>query len=184
MSGYIAAFRSCLGLLLGLLCFAIPKDLPAEPSSLPPQMLEDAELNDVFFLDPDRGWAVGDRGVIWATEDGGRHWWLADSPVNCRLESIRFLDERHGWAVGGWTHPYSQRTTGIVLRTEDGGRRWTKMPAVTLPMLFTVRFFDRRRGWAAGKPSAMYPSGVFQTEDGGRSWSSVSSAGARGVAGR
>ncbi len=38
------------------------------------QMLDDAELTDVFFLDPDQGWAVGDRGAILRTEDGGRHW--------------------------------------------------------------------------------------------------------------
>ena len=75
------------GLLAGLfLGLAAASDLPAQPASLPPQMLEDAELNDVFFVDPDRGWAIGDRGVIWSTEDGGRHWSLADSPVNCRLE--------------------------------------------------------------------------------------------------
>lgn len=145
----------------------------AQPPSLPPQMLDDAELTDVFFLDPDRGWAVGDRGVILSTTDGGRHWQPADSPVNCRLESVRFVDENLGWAVGGWTHPYSHRSSGVVLRTEDGGRRWTKMPAATLPALRTVRFFGAKHGWAIGTPSAMYPSGVFRTEDGGRSWSSL-----------
>ena len=101
----------------------------AEPISLPPEMLEDAELTDVFFLDADRGWAVGDRGVIWWSEDGGRNWQLADSPVNCRLESVWFVDEHHGWAVGGWAHPYSHRTSGVILRTENGGRRWTRIPS-------------------------------------------------------
>ena len=33
-----------------------------EPPSCPPEMLADAELSDVLFLDADRGWAVGDRG--------------------------------------------------------------------------------------------------------------------------
>ena len=40
----------------------------AEPPASPAEMLEDAELTDVHFADPDRGWAVGDRGVIWRTE--------------------------------------------------------------------------------------------------------------------
>ncbi len=144
----------------------------AQPPSLPAEMLEDAALHDVFFLDANRGWAVGDRGVIWTTEDGGRRWQLADSPVNCRLDSVHFVDERNGWAVGGWTHPYSHRTQGVVLRTENGGRRWTRLSAETLPKLSRVKFFDLQQGWAVGLPSAMYPSGVFRTEDGGRSWMS------------
>ncbi|MCA9147532.1 MAG: hypothetical protein KDB05_32385, partial [Planctomycetales bacterium] len=73
----------------------------AQPASTPPQMLEDAALHDVFFLDRNRGWAVGDRGVIWMTEDGGRRWALADSPVNCSLQSIHFTDDQNGWIVGG-----------------------------------------------------------------------------------
>jgi hypothetical protein len=69
----------------------------------PEEFLRDAELSDVCFLDPDRGWAVGDRGVILHTKDGGRNWHLQASPVNCRLESVCFLDDRSGWIVGGWT---------------------------------------------------------------------------------
>jgi photosystem II stability/assembly factor-like uncharacterized protein len=145
----------------------------AEPSSLPPEMLEDAELTDIFFLDPDRGWAVGDRGVIWWTDDGGRNWQLADSPVNCRLESVCFVDDLRGWAVGGWPHPYSHRTSGVVLQTDNGGRRWKRIKADTLPQLLSVKFFDDRQGWAVGAPSAMYPSGIFQSVDGGRSWSAL-----------
>jgi len=143
-------------------------------------MLDDAELADIFFLDADRGWAVGDRGVIWSTEDGGRHWRLGDSPVNCRLESVSFVDENQGWAVGGWCHPYTHRSSGVVIRTENGGRRWTALPLPTLPALKHVRFFDARRGWAVGNASAMYPSGVFRSDDGGRSWTAVSGGEARG----
>jgi photosystem II stability/assembly factor-like uncharacterized protein len=146
---------------------------PANPAASPPQMLEDAELADVFFLDADRGWAVGDRGVIWATEDGGRHWRLADSPVNCRLESVYFVDDVHGWIVGGWRHAYTCRSSAVVLRTTNGGRRWTLVDVPTLPALKRVRFLDQLRGWAVGQASPMYGSGVFRTEDGGRSWTAV-----------
>ncbi|HRX78790.1 MAG TPA: YCF48-related protein [Pirellulaceae bacterium] len=148
------------------------QELAAQPASTPPEMLADAALHDVFFLDTNRGWAVGDRGVIWMTEDGGRRWRLADSPVNCSLQSIHFVDDQNGWIVGGWTQPYSHRTSGVILRTENGGRRWTQVPSETLPKLMRVRFFDKRHGWAVGTPSAMYPAGIFRSEDGGRSWSS------------
>ena len=58
--------------------------LAAEPLSSPSEMAEDAELTDVFFVDADRGWAVGDRGVIWHTDDGGRRWQLQPTAATCR----------------------------------------------------------------------------------------------------
>jgi len=158
---------------LACLFSCVAAETRAQPISLPPEMLEDAELTDVFFLDPQRGWAVGDRGVIWLTQDGGRVWQLADSPVTCRLESVWFVDESHGWAAGGWMQPYSHASVAVVLRTDNGGRRWTRVPVDTLPKLLKIRFFDQRRGWAVGAPSAMYPSGAFGTTDGGRSWSAL-----------
>lgn len=141
----------------------------------PEEFFRDAELSDVCFLDPDRGWAVGDRGVILQTKDGGRNWQLQASPVTCRWESICFVDERCGWIVGGWTHPYTHRNSGVVLRTRDGGERWEEIPRLSLPALHRVRFFNPRQGWAVGSASDLYPAGVLVTNDGGLSWSSLPS---------
>ena len=93
----------------------------AQPEPSPPEMREDAQLTAVTFLNADRGWAVGDRGVIWHTVDGGRSWKQQDSGVTCRLETVQFLDSDNGWAAGGWTQPYTHETHGVVLRTRDGG---------------------------------------------------------------
>lgn len=169
--GTLAMLAMVVGLMAG------PRSGLAQPSPVASSMLTDAQLNDVFFIDPDRGWAVGDRGAIWHTEDGGRNWRLQDAPVACGLSSVWFIDDRRGWIVGGWTHPYTHRTTGVVLRTEDGGRRWELVPRLSLPTLRRVKFFDLRHGWAVGDASALYPVGVFRTEDGGLSWSSVPAAG-------
>jgi photosystem II stability/assembly factor-like uncharacterized protein len=136
-------------------------------------MLDDAALVDVQFVDTLHGWAVGDRGAIWKTEDAGRHWQLTDSPVNSRLESVHFVDETHGWAVGGWIHPLTHKTSAVVLHTDNGGRRWKRLDASTLPGLRHVTFLDQRNGWVVGNSSAMYRSGVFRTRDGGRSWNAV-----------
>ena len=84
--------------------FAAP--VRAQPEPAPVQWINDAELTAVTFVDADRGWAVGDRGVIWHTGDGGRTWKLQNSGVTCRLEAIQFLDADNGVAVGGWTQPY------------------------------------------------------------------------------
>ena len=124
----------------------------AQPPRFPEEFLRDAELTDVFFVDPDRGWAVGDRGVIWHTDDGGRNWQLQSSPVPCRLESVSFVDDRNGWIVGGWSHRYTHRSTGVVLRTTDGGQYWEQIPRVSLPALRRVEFFDLRTGRSWGEP--------------------------------
>ncbi len=147
--------------------------LQADPAPSPGNALGDACLRSVWFVDPDRGWAVGDRGVIWRTVDGGRQWQLQTSGVACRLDDIFFGDATTGWIVGGWTHPHSHETSGVVLRTLDGGETWVRVPGLVLPALHKVRFFTPRDGVAIGTASAMYPAGIFRSTDGGRSWTTM-----------
>jgi photosystem II stability/assembly factor-like uncharacterized protein len=159
-----------------MLCMtAVARTTGAESEVPAGDMLEDADLTAVFFLDSDLGWVVGERGVILRTENGGRQWEVLQSPVNCRLESVHFVDAQQGWAVGGRVHSYSQRTSGVVLRTQDGGRTWTPIPGLTIPMLKSVRFLNPQQGWAAGGATTLYPTGILRTDDGGRSWSALPS---------
>lgn len=150
---------------------AVPPATRGEPIAAFADAFADAELTDVFFLDPETGWAVGDRGAIWSTHDGGRQWRLRESPLACRWEAIWFVDSQHGWIVGGWHQPATGQSRGAVLRTRDGGQNWMPVPVNTLPRLLRVRFDDAQRGWAVGEPTPLYPTGVFRSEDGGRSWS-------------
>ncbi|NQU23832.1 MAG: hypothetical protein HQ567_21330 [Candidatus Nealsonbacteria bacterium] len=137
-------------------------------------MRGDARLADVCFTDARRGWAVGDRGTIWHTEDGGRQWYLQDSGVACPLRSVWFISERTGWAAGGASHPYTHTGSGVLLATSDGGRTWRRTADQLLPPLRQVRFFDAKNGWAVGDRSAMFPTGVFVTDSGGQGWRPVS----------
>ncbi|MBN2477428.1 MAG: hypothetical protein JXB62_22675 [Pirellulales bacterium] len=141
-------------------------------------MRSDARLADVCFVDPEHGWAVGDRGTIWHTEDGGRHWLLQRTGLTCPLTSVCFVDRHIGWAVGGFSHPYTHTSSGVLLSTRDGGRHWNAAPELLLPALRTVRFHDEKYGWAIGTPSALFPTGVFTTDSGGRSWRPLSGAAA------
>jgi photosystem II stability/assembly factor-like uncharacterized protein len=61
--------------------------------------------------------AVGERGIVVRSEDGGRHWTQVPAPVSVTLTGVRFADAQHGIAVGHG---------GTVLVTEDGGMRWER----------------------------------------------------------
>jgi photosystem II stability/assembly factor-like uncharacterized protein len=130
----------------------------------------DARLNDLCFVNSRCGWAVGDRGVIWHTDDGGVQWQPQTSGVACALYAVCFHNERLGWAAGGFTQPYTHGCAGVILTTRDGGQHWTPVPKLVLPALRRIGFFDPRHGWALGCRSAMYPSGLFLTDDGGQNW--------------
>src|SRR5437588_8077807 len=92
--------RNLLVAAVVIQALAAPRFARAQADPSPPEMLADAELTAVAFVDADRGWAVGDRGVIWHTKDGGRNWKLQNSGVACRLEAVQFLDGDVGIAVG------------------------------------------------------------------------------------
>ncbi len=133
----------------------------------------DATLADVYFVDRQHGWAVGDRGTIWHTRDGGRRWVLQSSGVTCRLHSVCFVDSKLGWAAGEELHPCLHTGSGVLLFTEDGGEHWHRHTKLLVPPLRRVRFFGPRLGVVIGLPSAFQPSGIFITETGGRSWDPV-----------
>ncbi len=136
----------------------------------PPDFQTDADLHDVFFLDAQTGWVVGDRGVILHTSDGGQNWMPQPTPTDVSLYGIHFVDAQNGWAVGGSGVPRTSRGRGVVLRTDNGGQTWFPEAIRTLPVLRTVRFFDQRKGVAAGDASPLYPAAAFTTNDGGKSW--------------
>ena len=61
--------------------------------------------------------AVGQRGHIVYSDDGGRTWTQAKVPVSSDLVAVSFPTESKGWAVGH---------DGVVLHTEDAGATWTR----------------------------------------------------------
>jgi photosystem II stability/assembly factor-like uncharacterized protein len=59
--------------------------------------------------------AVGQRGTIVVSDDGGRTWQQSAVPVSSDLTAVYFVDAKRGWAVG---------QDGVVLHTADGGENW------------------------------------------------------------
>jgi photosystem II stability/assembly factor-like uncharacterized protein len=84
--------------------------LPPLPDKLP--------LQGLYALDPQTAWAVGTRGAILITTDGGTTWHLQTSGSSRDLAGIHFTDRQHGWAVG---------FANTILKTADGGQTWIKV---------------------------------------------------------
>ncbi|MDR0390886.1 MAG: hypothetical protein LBH59_03190 [Planctomycetaceae bacterium] len=134
------------------------------------EMLSDARINDVFFVNSLTGWAVGDRGLIWHTNDGGKSWQLQQTPISCILKSVWFTNEQIGIIVGGYRLPYSNKSKGIIFVTFNSGQNWNTLKIDGTPFFHHVKMFDHLRGIIAGESSEHCPSGLFVTKDGGRTW--------------
>lgn len=146
----------------------------------------------------DRLVAVGERGLIILSDDGGENWRQAAVPVSVTLTAITFASPEKGWATGHW---------GVVLHTQDGGSTWTRQlegrqaaaielkaaevqaqengstdeqPDQRLQLaqllvnegpdkpFLALHFLDDRTGFIIGAYGL-----IFRTDDGGNSWQSL-----------
>jgi photosystem II stability/assembly factor-like uncharacterized protein len=75
----------------------------------------------IDFPTPDKGFAVGEDGLILQTTNGGDTWEQHNFPTTDNLYAIHFYDADTGYAVGG-----TEMITGLILKTTDGGASWHK----------------------------------------------------------
>lgn len=100
-----------------------------------------ARLHAVSFPNARRGWAVGAKGQIFTTANGGRTWHAQTSTVVADLFDVKFFDEQEGWVAGA---------DGTLLHTTDGGLHWRAESSGTTHPLERLAFMGRTRGWAVG----------------------------------
>lgn len=109
----------CFSILLLLLVLVGPvsaldiKDRLLEPAKQFNKVEKSAFL-DIALLS-ERMVAIGERGVIAYSKDGGESWLQAKVPVSTMLTAMHFVDDTHGWVVGH---------SAVILHTQDGGETW------------------------------------------------------------
>jgi photosystem II stability/assembly factor-like uncharacterized protein len=106
--------------------------------------------------------AVGERGIVLLSDDGGASFRQARSvPAQATLSSVTFINATTGWAAGQW---------GVILATRDGGESWVLQRSDTGAdrPLFSVLFTSEKDGWAVGLWSLL-----LATHDGGATWAEV-----------
>jgi photosystem II stability/assembly factor-like uncharacterized protein len=87
---------------------------PAQRTALIANQANQAVLLGAAVTDSNRLVAVGERGVVLLSDDGGAHWRQGVVPVSITLTAVRFAGQQ-GVAVGHG---------GVVLTSSDGGEHW------------------------------------------------------------
>jgi len=123
-------------------------------------LAEFQDLNDVTFITPSIGFAVGSGGYGAITTDGGLNWTLITLPVTTQLYGVDFIDENTGWICG---------SSGVVLKTTDGGQNWVQQSTGVSQNLNKIEMIDSSVGWIVGSGGQ-----VLTTSNGGETWSTVS----------
>src|SRR2546429_2345719 len=130
-----------------------------------------AWLHAVYFLDENRGWAVGGKGMLLATDDGGRVWRALRRPSEDALLDVYFSDAQNGWLVcerSIYDLKTNDEARTYLLHTMDSGASWTKVNVLgkeTNARLVRALFTDDGRGWTFGEAGALYT-----TRDSGANW--------------
>ena len=116
-------------------------------------------LEDIFFIDANNGWAIGENGIILHTTNGGDSWNIQTSGTEEKILSVRFADSAEGWAVGG------DFGISIILYTTDGGEMWENQsltddeaPIISKKQLSDVFVLDTSNVWITGPGGFMISS--------------------------
>lgn len=75
-----------------------------QPASWSARRIEGELINqqwrDIFFVDEENGWLVGQSGRIYKSTDGGENWVLEITEAQGMLNSVHMISTRRGWIVG------------------------------------------------------------------------------------
>ena len=161
--------------LLFLLVFALPS--PAQNGTWARQPAGTmAWLHSVFFIDQNKGWAVGSKGTVLQTLDGGNTWKSHGSPTGDVVRDIYFIDENNGWLVCE-VNIYQLKTKdeprAYLMKTVDGGERWKRIEikGFDVDAILVRAVFGRNgRGWTFGEAGSIYT-----THDSGDTWTKLRS---------
>jgi hypothetical protein len=148
-----------------------------------------AGLEQVHFVDPNHGWAIGLRKQIYETKNGGADWIelpalenLNSSKENTHFAWIEFANKDVGM-IGGWSkaprrgeqrlpdwldpeaaeHRREWPQLGILLDTRDGGKTWTPGTMSLFGQITAAKLSPE--GWGVGliefSDAFDWPSEVF-----------------------
>jgi len=124
-----------------------------------PTMTPNFAFDDVFFINEQTGWAIGNWSIVAKTIDGGYIWEDVWKGVNLDLHSVHFFDVNNGIAVGD---------EDFIFKTSDGGNEWIHTETGVMNNWWSVKFVNRNTGFIAGDTGK-----ILKTNDGGNTWTEL-----------
>lgn len=133
-----------------------------------------AWLHSLYFLDQNRGWAVGSRGTMLITSNGGKTWEHAPRFTEDIFRDIYFVDENNGWLVcerNVYDLKTKEESRTYLMTTTNGGEFWSRVNMKGTDVdsrLVRALFGSNGRVWAFGEGGTIY-----STRDSGGSWTKL-----------
>ncbi len=125
-----------------------------------------SRTDDIWFLDPQVGWAVNSNGQIIHTTDGGNSW-IRQFQTNVYFRCIAFANALRGWC-GTLT------SSNRMFQTDNGGNTWrpvTNLPPGAPSAICGLSVVSDQVVYASGTNFPDRPARMIKTTDGGRNWS-------------
>jgi len=83
-------------------------------------------LRDIYFVNSNTGWSVGDTTAVFKSTNGGINWIKQDinysTPI--LLRTVKFIDENTGFVAGGHDTPMNGYYYSYMFKTTNGGNNW------------------------------------------------------------
>jgi len=130
--------------------WAVQKEFKYPDSTLDPP------LYGINFIDDNTGCAVGGKGFITATTDGGGTWTARTSNTSKSLYGVFVASGTKAWVVGD---------AGTIITTSNTFNSWTPQSSPTNVALRSVSFSDTLNGYILGDSGT-----VLKTTNGGTTW--------------
>lgn len=108
------------------------------------------------FIDVKNGWAVGTKGTILKTDDGGINWFKQPIDTSYTISDVDFINPDLGWICG-------YDGGGFIMNTTNGGLSWARQDSGNF--LYSIHFITSTDGWAVGIDGI-----ILKTTDGGSTW--------------
>jgi photosystem II stability/assembly factor-like uncharacterized protein len=126
---------------------------------------DEVPLFSIHFVNESTGYAVGDKGTIMKSTNGGADWTILMSDNLYQFRSVFFVDADNGWVAG---HDVSLDRFAIIYNTTDGGTTWNLQTFGAGQFLEGVFFVNENYGWAVGGANEI--ATILHTSNGGISW--------------
>lgn len=95
------------------------------------QFTSQYEINDLYFVNENTGYAAGDSGLVVKTTNGGSNWINISTTPTHNLYSVHFINANTGYVAGGYRTfgGSSYYYSGSVYKTTNGGTNWVVIGA-------------------------------------------------------